>query len=237
MRPVLWLWRGREVRSLAVLLCLGLLVGIVIGLWQANRAGLSPVAFWLAVVLLLPIALSGTRVAFLLDARRPWRWTGSGSFQYGALAAAPAAVPVSALVGLPFGAFADAVAVTALVAVVFGRIGCLLAGCCGGRPTARRVGLVLPDAAGLWCRRYPTQLMEAGYGAVMLAGALTWSGVAPFAGALALTVAGAYAAGRFLLAYLRADQPTGPARLTGTQAISLAIVAAALAGLSTLATI
>jgi phosphatidylglycerol:prolipoprotein diacylglycerol transferase len=42
-----------------------------------------------------------------------------------------------------------------------GRLGCLAAGCCYGRPTDSWLGLYLPDASGTWAVRYPTQLLAA----------------------------------------------------------------------------
>src|SRR5690349_12161810 len=38
------------------------------------------------------------------------------------------------------------------------RIGCLLTGCCFGAVTDGPLGLYLPDEAGLWAERYPTQI-------------------------------------------------------------------------------
>jgi phosphatidylglycerol:prolipoprotein diacylglycerol transferase len=42
-----------------------------------------------------------------------------------------------------------------------GRLGCLAAGCCFGKPTDSWLGVYLPDHAGLWAMRYPTQLLAA----------------------------------------------------------------------------
>jgi phosphatidylglycerol---prolipoprotein diacylglyceryl transferase len=38
-----------------------------------------------------------------------------------------------------------------------GRLGCLLAGCCGGAPARPGWGMTMPDDHGVWLYRYPTQ--------------------------------------------------------------------------------
>jgi phosphatidylglycerol:prolipoprotein diacylglycerol transferase len=45
--------------------------------------------------------------------------------------------------------------------LAIGRVGCIAAGCCYGKPTDSWLGMYLPDEAGVWAVRYPTQLMSA----------------------------------------------------------------------------
>jgi phosphatidylglycerol:prolipoprotein diacylglycerol transferase len=47
------------------------------------------------------------------------------------------------------------------LALSIGRLGCFARGCCYGAPTASWLGLYLPDRAGNWLPRYPTQLLSA----------------------------------------------------------------------------
>jgi phosphatidylglycerol:prolipoprotein diacylglycerol transferase len=47
------------------------------------------------------------------------------------------------------------------LALSIGRLGCFARGCCYGAPTASGLGLYLPDRAGNWLPRYPTQLLGA----------------------------------------------------------------------------
>ena len=81
-------------------------------------------------------------------------------------------VPVLHLAGLPFWTFWDAASVTMLLGVLVTRFGCLMNGCCAGRPTDSRLGMVLHNSVGERRRRYPTQLLEAGWAAVLLTAAL-----------------------------------------------------------------
>src|SRR5262249_58428623 len=93
------------------------------------------------------------------------------------------------------GEFWDATIVTMLIGMVFTKIGCLLNGCCGGRPTESRLGLYLPNEHGVWCRRVPAQLLESGLAAILLMGALRAWDHLPFAGACFLGVVAGYGAG------------------------------------------
>jgi phosphatidylglycerol:prolipoprotein diacylglycerol transferase len=71
------------------------------------------------------------------------------------------AVGGAALLGaIPAGIFLDTAAPGVLFGMTSGRIGCFLAGCCGGRPTASRWGVWSSDRR-IGVRRIPTQLMEA----------------------------------------------------------------------------
>jgi phosphatidylglycerol---prolipoprotein diacylglyceryl transferase len=113
---------------------------------------------------------------------------------------------VACVLGL-FGAKAQTVPASApglLLGVTVGRFGCLLGGCCAGRPTCSRWGIWSSNRR-LGVRRVPVQLLEASFAGVL--GALALAVVLLFgasAGGLVF-VAGiaAYTAGRQLLFPLR----------------------------------
>jgi len=110
----------------------------------------------------------------------------------------------SLLLGLPPGPVLDVTAPGLLLGMMVGRFGCLLGGCCAGRPTSSRWGVWSSDRR-LGVRRIPVQLLESllsgTVGALALAGVLR---VGTSAGGLVF-VAGfaAYTAGRQLLFPLR----------------------------------
>ncbi len=94
-----------------------------------------------------------------------------------------------------------------------GRLGCFAAGCCHGRPTGSSIGLLLPDEAGVWLPRYPTQLVASAADLAVFALLLALERRArssgrglPFAGCLTLLWIALYAAKRFTLEFLR-DEP------------------------------
>lgn len=108
-------------------------------------------------------------------------------------------------------AYLDSVVVGLGVFLVCGRVGCLMVGCCHGRP-ARRFGIVYGQAhvqAGFPAHRagvrlIPVQALESGWTLVCVALAIAAS-FAGGAGAGAAAYVTAYAAGRFGLEYLRGD--------------------------------
>jgi phosphatidylglycerol:prolipoprotein diacylglycerol transferase len=189
----------------------GLVLGLAAGNVVANARGLDAGRIYVSTLLLLIPALIGARLSFVAahwsvyrrEPRRIWRRSEGGMAMLGGLPlAVPSSVPLLAALGVRFGAFWDVATITILVAMVVTRIGCLLNGCCWGRPTSSRWGLVLPDARGEWQRRVPTQVLEAAWAAVVLAVALAAGERlregAVFAGGLC-----AYGLGRMVLELLR----------------------------------
>jgi len=115
--------------------------------------------------------------------------------------------------------------------MAFTRIGCLLNGCCGGRPTGAWFALELPNGHGVWQRRYPTQLMEMTFALTLFAAAFALRNRAPFPGAIFCSTVIAYGAGRFFLEKLREDATGGRDR-AAMQVTSIVLLIAALAGLA-----
>lgn len=63
--------------------------------------------------------------------------------------------------GVPLGRAFDLCIVPVPLGQAIGRLGCLAAGCCYGKPTDSWLGLYLPDHDGFWAVRYPTPLLSA----------------------------------------------------------------------------
>lgn len=107
--------------------------------------------------------------------------------------------------GLPTGIVLDATAPGLLGGLAVGRIGCFLAGCCGGPPTAARWGVWSSDQR-VGARRVPTQLLESalslGLGLVAFVMVV---GHGPAGGALFVATLAAYTLGRQGLLRLRAE--------------------------------
>lgn len=240
MRKILFSWHGFTIYSYPAMLYLGLVAGVFSGAWVAQNSGMNTDRFALAILILLVPALVGARLYFVLtrwdeyrrEPRRIWRRSEGGMAMYGGLILAiPLSVPLLRVMDLPFAAFWDAATFTMLLGMAFTRIGCLLNGCCGGRPTGAWFALDLPDDRGIWQWRYPTQLMEMAFALLLFAGAFTLRSRAPFPGAIFCSAVIAYGAGRFFLERLRADESGGRDR-AAMQATSVLLVVAALAGLA-----
>ena len=211
MRPVLFRFGGIEIHAYPAFLFLGLTFGIIAGTRAGGALGLDPIRLYWALLLLVIPALVGSRLLYVMTHWRFYRehpsevWSrdAGGAALYGGLILALACSwPLLGLLGLPFGAFWDAATITLLVGMVFTKVGCLLNGCCAGRPASGWLAMNLPNTRGVWCPRVPSQLLECGLAAAILAGALFWT-ERPFGGALFLTALAIYAAARLPLGATR----------------------------------
>lgn len=223
-----------------------LYVGLAAGLWVADalarRSGLNAGALLAALLILLPPALLGMRATYVLLHWRRFRTHPAevfavqrgGASSFGAVVPALlVSIPLLPRLGLPFGAFWDVATMAVLASVIFSRGGCLLAGCCPGRACNGPLAWRLPAADGTARRRIPFPILDAALSAGwLLAGWLTWED-RPFQGAFALLGAGGYAAGRFLLEWLRAGRRRVLAGLGASQWIALALSMACASGLVT----
>ena len=127
------------------------------------------------------------------------RSEGGAANQGGLVVAVSISPPILTALQLPFGAFWDVTTFVMLIWLIFGRFGCFLHGCCSGRPYKGLLSLYLPDHQGIWCRRIPVQLLEAGFAILILVGAAGLWNQRRFPGALFLLAVAAYGAGRAAL--------------------------------------
>ena len=238
MRRVLCEWRGIKLYSYPVLLYFGTLVGIGAAAYGAGRRGLDPGRVYLAMLLLFPVGLVGARLLFIMthwrlyrrEPHRLWRQSEGGSSLYGGLILFfLASLPLLKVLGISIGGFWDAGSIALLTGMIFTKVGCLLNGCCGGKPTSGPLALNLPDHRGVWRRRWPTQLLEAGWAALILLGLVGLWNRFPFEGAVFLYTVAVYSLGRWWLESTREDVETmGPFSLHRT--ISLVLAGVCLAG-------
>jgi prolipoprotein diacylglyceryltransferase len=215
MRPVLLRIGSLSIRSYTAMLYLGIVLGVYAQLHVASLISIDQTRTLAATMLLLTAALLGARLLFVAshwsayrgDPQRIWRFSEGGASMYGGLLLAiPLSQPLLRAVGLPFGAFWDTASFTMLIGLPITRVGCLLNGCCCGRPTSSWLGFDLPNHRGVRQRRIPVQILDAAWGLVVLTGTAALSGRAPFRGALLLYALGGYGAGRILLESLREER-------------------------------
>jgi phosphatidylglycerol:prolipoprotein diacylglycerol transferase len=215
LRRILLEWRGIRIYSYSVMLYLGLTFGLVAGDYAAHLAALPSARALVVMILLTVPAFLGARLLFVAihwsvyrrEPRRIWRRSEGGAAVLGGLVLAVAVSPaLLSAVELPFGAFWDAATFAMLIGLIFGRLGCVLHGCCGGRPSTGPIALELPDHRGVWRRRIPTQLLEAGWVFILLIAAVGLWKHSPFPGALFLAVVAAYGGGRFALQGAREER-------------------------------
>jgi len=227
MRPILIATRGFELRCAAVCAGIGALAALLYLRSCRQRLGLNLEVFWaLALALVLGVfaggivayaALYGPGLAANLG-RLAHGQVAGGSFFGVFWGAIVAAFIFCRLRGLAFAPIRDCLGIAAALGLVFIRLGCLLNGCCYGRPTERPWGIVFRDPA---CRvprdllgvpLHPTQLYEMG-GAAMIFLLLRWAVVPQVereslrAGSAFLLFVAFYAILRFAEDFCRASDP------------------------------
>jgi phosphatidylglycerol---prolipoprotein diacylglyceryl transferase len=216
MRPVLFRWRSLTVWSYPAMLYLGLVFGVMAGNIAAHKAGVNAFRAYIATMILIIPALAGARLLFVAvhwnvyrnDLARIWNRREGGYVMYGGLPLMLVlSIPLLRALRLNFGAFWDVSSFTILVGMMFTRIGCLLNGCCCGRPSDSWISLPLPDTGGVWERRLPTQVFEAFSAALLLVCAIFIWPSRPFAGAVFLVVVLGYSGVRFFTEFARERRP------------------------------
>lgn len=215
MRPILFNWRGIRIPSYTALVYLGAVVGIAVGNTVARQAGLDTVRIYVVMILLIVPAAIGARFLFIAlnwqiyqhHWPRVWRREEGGAASYGGIVLALlVSLPVLYAFQVSFLSFWDVACISLLVGLAIGRVGCLLNGCCAGRPNNGPLCIYLPNHLGVWQKRYPTQLLEVAWVVVLLIfAALFWT-IAPFDGAIFLFAMGSYGLGRLVLDRTRAQE-------------------------------
>jgi phosphatidylglycerol---prolipoprotein diacylglyceryl transferase len=196
------------VHAYPAMLYLGAVCGIIAASRWAEFHGLpGPTVFGVMLLLFLP-ALVGARLLFVvfhweLYRRHPsriWERTGGGAALYGGLVVSfLVSLPLLRVLAIHALAFWDAGAIALLIGLASTKFGCLLHGCCAGRPANSFLAFYLPGARGVWCRRLPAQLFEAGLAGGVLLGSIEIANRLPFEGSLFLSSLAGYAGGRWIL--------------------------------------
>ena len=228
-----------------VLMAVAFLLGLWVATRQARRAGLDAARVADLGVYSLIAGLLGAKLMLLVV---DWRYYSShtrevlslfqsaGVFYGGLLLGVPVALWVARRAGLPLWPTLDVLAPGVAIGQSVGRLGCLAAGCCYGKPSGSPWAITFRDA---YATRtigtptdmplHPTQIYES----LLTLGlflALIW--LAPrkkFHGQIAAVYLIAYAVLRFGLEYLRGDANRGSVfhgALSTSQLIAIIVVIA-----------
>jgi phosphatidylglycerol:prolipoprotein diacylglycerol transferase len=238
VRPILFSWRGVTVWSYPAMLYLGLVAGTLAGNIAANAAGVDARRLFAATLILMTVALIGARLAHVVSNWRVYRVNGrawdrrdGGYAQDGGIVLALlVSLPLFVALDLPIGASLDAGVFTMLVIPMFARIGCVLHGCCVGRPSTGWFSVRLPDRSGVCEPRVPCQYLEAAWALLLLCLAAAIWPLLAFPGALFLVLTTLYSSGRVVLLSLR-DAPSTAYRPALQRAMSAVMIAVPLATL------
>jgi phosphatidylglycerol:prolipoprotein diacylglycerol transferase len=171
-------------------------------------------------------------------------WAGGLTYYGGFIGATAVAIPLLRRDRFPFWKAADYAAIGIPLGLAFGRMGCLLAGCCfGGRcdlpwamsfppwsaaSEAQHDALLLPSAGMASLPIHPTQVYEAA--ASLGIAAFCWLWVNPrkrYDGEVFVWFLALYAFARFLLEFMRSDARGAVFGLSTSQVIGIALIGAA----------
>jgi len=172
-------------------------------------------------------------------------WAGGLTYYGGLIGSSLAAVYLLRRDRFPFWKAADMAGFAIPLGLGFGRMGCLLAGCCFGTHSDSAAALSFPprspaseaqfklgdlETVRAWSLPvHPTQIYESAMSLVIAAVCLLYvHGNKRYDGQVFVTFLTLYAIGRFLLEYLRADDRGGLLGLSTSQLVGVGIVGFAL---------
>ena len=207
--------------SYGVLLAASYLLGLRLAMWRAKRWGLDPNRVLDLGIYIIIAALVGAKLLLLVvdfdQFRRPEELLSlarsGGVFYGGLLLAVAVAFWYIARHRMPFWTTCDVFAPGIALGHVTGRLGCLAAGCCYGKPTDVPWAIVFtnPQAQAnvgtpLGIPLHPTQIYEAGAALLILGFLLaTERRGRPFAGRTFWAYMLLYAISRYIIEIYRGD--------------------------------
>jgi phosphatidylglycerol:prolipoprotein diacylglycerol transferase len=243
MHPILFSVGDWPVYSYGVLLAAAYLIGLQLGVMRARRAGVDPARVMDLGIYLIIAALVGAKLMliavdwdyFRSQPRELLSLVRAGGVFYGGLIAAVAVgLWLVRRYKLPVWTTADLMAPGIALGHVVGRFGCLLAGCCYGRPTDVAWAITFTDPLAaqnvgtpLGIPLHPTQLYDAGAELIILGVLLfTERKGRPFAGRTFWLYLLLYGISRFIIEFYRGDPNRGTvmAGLSTSQFVSLLLV-------------
>jgi phosphatidylglycerol:prolipoprotein diacylglycerol transferase len=247
MYPILFNVGDWPVYSYGVLLAAAYLIGLQLAVVRARRAGIDPAKVMDLGIYLIIAALVGAKLMliavdfdyFRQQPRELLSLVRAGGVFYGGLIGAVAVgYFLVRRYKLNIWSTGDLMAPGIALGHVVGRFGCLLAGCCYGRPTDAGWAITFTNPIAnanvgtpLNIPLHPTQLYDAGAELLILAVLLlTERKGKPFAGRTFWLYIGLYAISRFIIEYFRGDIQRGTVfgNMSTSQFVSLLLVPAAL---------
>ncbi len=232
MHPILFRLGPFTFYSYGLMLALGFLAAAALAARRASLLGLDPVRIQTLGGVALLAGIAGARAAYVLlnwpmfrsHPVEIFRLDHGGLVFYGGLAAGfVAGAATLRRARLPLWKSADLMIPPLVLAHAIGRIGCFLNGCCYGKPALVSWAVTFP---GEGIPRHPTQLYESGALVLLFFFLRRLERRDSPPGTVALAYGVCYGAWRFLIEFLRGDNPPAALGLTPFQwaSISLAFV-------------
>jgi phosphatidylglycerol---prolipoprotein diacylglyceryl transferase len=242
MHPILFDFGTITIYTYGFCIAVGALLGFGYMYWQGkNQFGLTFDQSNNLFILLVVAGVVGGK--FFLIFEQPSLYlsdpgkllSGSGFVFYGSLLfTIPIMLWYFRKIKVPALAMLDVMAVVTCLVHGFGRIGCFMAGCCYGKPTEGIFGVIFTNpvcqAEPLHTALHPTQLYEATFIFLIMAGLIILKSKKKFDGQLFLIYLIAYATGRGVLEVFRGDIQRGflvKNLISNSQFISFVIISIA----------
>ena len=222
MHPILFNLGPITIHSYGVLLAAAYLLGLQLALTRARRQGLDRQHVMDLGIWIILSALAGAKLLLLIVDFK--QFTGSaqaflgllqsgGVFYGGLIAAILVAIWYMRRYRMPLWTTTDVFAPGIALGHVVGRLGCLMAGCCFGRPASVPWAITFTDPSSVVANArllgvplHPTQLYEAATEAVILAVLLVTERLGrPFPGRTFWTYMLLYGTSRFVIEFYRGD--------------------------------
>jgi phosphatidylglycerol:prolipoprotein diacylglycerol transferase len=242
MHPILFEFGGFTIYSYGVLLAAAYLLGLQFALIRARSRGLDRERVMDLGIWIIISALVGAKLLLLVVDYRPFLANprtivdllrSGGVFYGGLIAAVTVALFYIWRHRMPMWTTTDVFAPGIALGHVVGRLGCLLAGCCFGRPTSAPWAISFHDpnafatsGTPLGVSLHPTQLYEAGAEALILVFLLAFERRGrPFPGRTFWSYMLLYGVSRFIIEFYRGD-PRGTVfdALSTSQFVSVILV-------------
>jgi phosphatidylglycerol:prolipoprotein diacylglycerol transferase len=242
MHPILFRIGDWPVYSYGVLLALAYLAGLQLAVIRARRAGLDSARVMDLGIYIIIAALIGAKLMLIAVDFQYFRTQprellslvrAGGVFYGGLLAAFFVALWLLKRYKLPVWTTGDLIAPGIALGHIVGRLGCLLAGCCYGRPAPNvpwAITFTDPIASAnvgtpLDVPLHPTQLYEAGAELLILVFLLVFERKGrPFPGRTFWLYMLLYAISRFVVEFFRGDERGTIAWLSTSQFVSVVLV-------------
>ncbi len=216
MHPVLFSIKGITIYTYGLFVSVGFLVGFILFLMEVKRRGFVvdtgiDLAFWVLLSAVVFSRLAYVLVNFSYFSKYPLRifmiWEG-GLVWYGAfIGALISAVIYFKAKKLEGWLWADMCAPSVALGQALGRIGCLMAGCCYGKPTDLPWGIVFErsDIAPLGISLHPTQVYHMIFNFLIFVFLFYRRKKVKFRGELILSYVLLYAGARSIVEVFRGD--------------------------------
>jgi len=222
MHPVLFDFHGFAIYSYGLLLAAAYLLGLQFARMRARTRGLPAQRVMDLGIWIIISALVGAKLLLLIVDFRQYTSSpadllglarSGGVFYGGLIGAVTVALIYLRRHRLPLWTTTDVFAPAIALGHAVGRLGCLMAGCCFGRPTSLPWAITVtnPQAAAnvgtpLGIPLHPTQLYEAGAELLILGVLLAWERRGrPFPGRTFWTYMLLYGVSRFIIEFYRGD--------------------------------